>query len=109
MTLERIAVIGEELALAFADGTECYLPLAVLRRACPCAQCQGEPDALGRVIKPGVSYGLGAFELRGWDIVGGYAIQPRWADGHNTGIYGFSYLEKLARSLANGRSHNPGG
>jgi DUF971 family protein len=104
MTLEHIAVIGDELALAFAGGKECYLPLAALRRACPCAQCQGEPDALGRVVRPGVSYGPGAFELRGWEMVGGYAIQPRWADGHNTGIYSFSYLEQLAAAMVQGGS-----
>jgi DUF971 family protein len=28
--------------------------------------------------------------------VGGYAIQPVWADGHNTGIYSFEYLLRIA-------------
>ena len=28
--------------------------------------------------------------------VGGYAIQPVWADGHNTGIYSFDYLQRIA-------------
>jgi len=28
--------------------------------------------------------------------VGGYAIQPVWADGHNTGIYSFEYLRRVA-------------
>lgn len=109
MTLEHITVIGDELALAFAGGSECYLPLPALRRACPCAQCQGEPDALGRVVKPAAVLGQGAFDLRGWDIVGGYAIQPRWADGHSTGIYSFSYLERLAAALEESRSQNPSG
>jgi DUF971 family protein len=27
--------------------------------------------------------------------VGGYAIQPVWADGHDTGIYSFEYLRML--------------
>jgi DUF971 family protein len=26
--------------------------------------------------------------------VGGYAIQPVWADGHATGIYSFDYLKR---------------
>ena len=30
-----------------------------------------------------------AFELNCFITVGGYAIQPVWADGHNTGIYSF--------------------
>ena len=38
-----------------------------------------------------------SFELLGFDMVGGYALQPRWADGHNTGIYSFTYLRRLAQ------------
>jgi DUF971 family protein len=96
LVLNNAAVIGDELALSFADGEELYLKLPMLRRACPCANCQGEPDALGRVIKPKVEYGPRAFDLLKFEIVGGYAIQPYWADGHATGIYGYTYLQKLA-------------
>lgn len=96
LSLKSTAVIGDELALAFGDGTECYLPLPMLRRACPCALCQGEPDALGRVAKPTVEYTAGAFELLDMEIVGGYALQLKWADRHSSGIYGFAYLKKLA-------------
>lgn len=95
MILEHAAVIGEELALVFAGGREIYLPLAMLRRACPCAACQGEPDALGRVVRPHVEYGPGAFELRQYQAVGGYALQLFWADGHATGIYSYEYFFKL--------------
>lgn len=94
--LQNVAVVGEELALVFHDGFEAYLPLPMLRRACPCAACQGEPDAMGRVIRPQVEHGPGAFQLRRIDRVGGYALQPGWADGHASGIYSFDYLRKLA-------------
>ncbi|MDP3851033.1 MAG: DUF971 domain-containing protein [Luteolibacter sp.] len=96
LTLENAVVIGNELALSFADGFEAYLPLPMLRRACPCAACQGEPDALGRVIRPRVEYGPKAFDLLKFDLVGGYAIQLFWGDGHSSGIYAFAYLQKLA-------------
>ena len=94
-TLENATVIGNELALSFSDGSEAYLPLPMLRRACPCAKCQGEPDAMGRVLKPAVEHGPGAFDLLRFETVGGYAIQPYWADGHSTGIYSYSYLQSL--------------
>lgn len=87
--------IGEELAIAWSDGVETYLPLEKLRRACPCAACVGEPDALGQVIRPEVKYRPGSFELVSWQAVGGYAIQPKWGDGHNTGLYSFAYLRRL--------------
>ncbi len=94
--LEHAAVIGNELALSFADGLEAYLPLPMLRRACPCAVCQGEPDALGRVVRPTVEHGPRAFELLKYETVGGYAIQLFWGDGHSSGIYSYAYLQKLA-------------
>lgn len=94
--LEHAAVIGTELALRFGDGEELYLPLDMLRRACPCAACQGEPDALGRVLRPVQQIGARGFELLRYEVVGGYALQLFWADGHSTGIYSFDYLHRLA-------------
>lgn len=93
---ENIQAIGGELAIAWSDGVESYLPLEPLRRACPCAGCGGEPDVLGQVIRPEVSYTSRSFELAGWQLIGGYALQPRWGDGHNTGLYSFAYLRRLA-------------
>jgi DUF971 family protein len=95
-TLQHVAIVGDEFACVFGDSFEAYLPLAMLRRACPCAACQGEPDALGRVVRPLVEHGPRAFELSRFEQVGGYALQLFWADGHSSGIYSFSYLRKLA-------------
>ncbi len=95
-SLTHAAVIGNELALSFSDGAELYLELPLLRRACPCAACQGEPDALGRVVRPTVEHGPRAFELVKFEAIGGYAVQLFWADGHAYGIYSFPYLFKLA-------------
>ena len=90
-----IQKIGTELAIAWPDGQETYIPLETLRRACPCASCGGEPDVLGRLLRPEVSYSPASFDLLGWETVGGYGLQPRWADGHRTGIYTFAYLQRL--------------
>ncbi len=95
LTLVHATVIGDELALSFSNGGEVYIPLQMLRRACPCAACQGEPDALGRVVRPRVEHGPRAFELLKFEQVGGYALQPSWGDGHSSGIYAFAYLQSL--------------
>ncbi len=97
MTLapSRIDILGHELAIAWNDGKESFIPLEKLRRACPCATCGGEPDVLGRVERPRVSYGPKSFELRDVGLVGGYALQPTWNDGHNTGLYTFRQLRAL--------------
>lgn len=96
LKLQNATLIGDELALAFEDGCEAYIPLPMLRRACPCAVCQGEPDALGRVVRPSVEHGPRAFDLLRFDVVGGYALQLFWKDGHSSGIYSFTYLRNLA-------------
>ena len=82
----NIQLIGNELAVQWNDGTETYLLLERLRRACPCAACGGEPDVLGNIVRPNVTYTDASFELAGWELIGGYASQPRWRDGHNTGL-----------------------
>lgn len=88
--------IGNELAIAWSDGEESFLSLEYLRRHCPCAVCGGEPDVMGNVVRPQPQYGPESFELREIEYVGGYAIQPRWGDGHRTGLYSWNYLRKLA-------------
>jgi DUF971 family protein len=92
----NIQIIGNELAIAWNDGSESFFPLEKLRRSCPCAGCGGEPDVLGRVVRPQVSYTPASFQLRGWEMVGGYAWQPTWQDGHSSGLYGFEFLRRLA-------------
>ncbi len=93
---KNVQLIGNELAIDWNDGSESFLAIDLLRRACPCAGCGGEPDVLGTVIRPEVTYTARSFELDRWDFVGGYAIQPTWADGHRTGIYSYAYLKRLA-------------
>jgi DUF971 family protein len=92
---KNVQLIGDELAIQWNDGAESYLRLEFLRRACPCAACGGEPDVLGRVLRPEVNYSSESFALAGFEVVGGYALQPRWRDGHNTGLYTFQYLRRL--------------
>jgi len=92
-----IQQIGIELAIAWNDGSESFLPLDLMRRACPCAACGGEPDVLGNIERPDVTYTPQSFVLRGWQVIGGYAVQPTWGDGHGTGLYTFQYLQRLGK------------
>jgi DUF971 family protein len=92
-----IQQIGGELAIKWDDGGESFIALEKLRRRCPCADCQGEPDILGQLHKgPEEPLTPPSFQLRRMVNVGGYGIQPVWADGHDSGIYSFDYLRKLA-------------
>ena len=89
--------IGNELAIKWEDGSESYIPLEKLRRACPCAGCKGEVDIMGQVHRgPEIALAPSSFELRRINHVGGYGISPVWADGHATGIFNFELLRRLA-------------
>jgi DUF971 family protein len=99
MRPENVQPIGEELAVRWEDGSESYIPLAKLRRHCPCAGCRGEMDILGNLYKnPDRPLTTEAFKLVQVVRVGGYALQPVWADGHATGIYSYDYLRQVADS-----------
>lgn len=92
-----LQVIGGELAIKWDDGRESFIPLEQLRRACPCAGCKGETDILGNQHRgPAPVLTPRSFELVKIARVGGYGIQPVWADGHATGIFTFANLERMA-------------
>jgi len=97
MRLIDVQQIGNELALKWNDGGENFIPLEKLRHCCPCAGCKGETDILGNLYKnPEQKLAAAAFQLVRIMNVGGYAIQPVWADGHATGIFSFEYLKQVA-------------
>lgn len=83
------------LKITWGDGRECRFSAAELRRACPCAQCVNEWTGQ-RVLKPeNVHEDLQISDL---SVVGRYALNFRWSDGHETGIYSFRYLRELCES-----------
>lgn len=92
LKLTAIAPFRNELALSWSDSLEQFLSLELLRRACPCAVCCGEPDVMGRGDAPARNYKPGSFELKSYDFVGGYGLSLKWADGHATGIYSYNFL-----------------
>jgi DUF971 family protein len=95
--------IGNDLAIRWENGGETFIPLEQLRRACPCAGCKGETDVMGNVYKgPDRALAPEAFRLLKLQLVGGYAVQPVWADGHSTGLYSFDYLRRLEEQLRQG-------
>ena len=80
------------LRITWADGRVCEYAAATLRRACPCAQCVNEWTG-ERTLKPGAI--ADEVEISDLSIVGRYALNFRWSDAHETGIYSFQYLRDL--------------
>ena len=86
-----------EVRILWADGLQSTYSLDYLRQICPCATCnemRRNQDPL-RVLS--VDQIVITAELRPErpvEMVGNYALQFFWADGHNTGIYSFDYLRE---------------
>jgi DUF971 family protein len=94
-----IQIVGQELAIKWDDGTESFVVLEKLRLSCPCAGCQGERDVMGNLYKPAPQpLRPDSFQIVQVTSIGGYAVQPVWADGHNTGLYAYDYLRRVADS-----------
>ncbi|MGV3755599.1 MAG: DUF971 domain-containing protein [Verrucomicrobiota bacterium] len=94
-----IQQIGDELAIKWDDQSESFIKLEKLRRLCPCAGCNGEKDIFGNVYKnPTKPYSAKSFQLVRLAYVGGYALQPHWADGHGSGLFAYDYLKRAAES-----------
>jgi DUF971 family protein len=95
LAIENLAIVGEELAIRWSDRRESYFGLEQLRRRCPCAQCAGEKGILGEIYRSETRLSPESFRLLKCAVVGGYAIQPEWADRHSSGIYSFDYLRSI--------------
>ena len=96
ITITDITVLGDTLAIKWSDNQESYYQLEELRKACPCAHCQGEPDVLGKVEKPRLKpLPEIAYHIKAYELVGSYVLKITWQDNHSTGLYSFDYLRAL--------------
>ncbi|MGH9327712.1 MAG: gamma-butyrobetaine hydroxylase-like domain-containing protein [Terriglobia bacterium] len=102
---------NDTLAIEWSDGHSSVYDYLFLRDECPCATCTGSEGGAGRsktaagdlpMFKPAPR------PLRA-ELVGRYALQIFWNDGHSTGIYTFPYLRGLCRcsECVGGRSATP--
>lgn len=86
------------LEITWPGGKVCRYPLSELREACPCAECRGGHSRMGRQFDPDHILTLTpkrVYTVQTLELVGNYALQPTWDDGHSTGIYTWDYLLRL--------------
>jgi len=80
----RVREGGRALRIAFADGFAASIPAERLRAASPSADKRRAPAPAGGVAIVGV------------EQIGNYAARFAFSDGHDTGIYTWELLRKLA-------------
>ena len=83
------------LEVAFSDGAVFSIPFELMRVYSPSAEVQGHGSGQD-VLQPGKR----AVDVVGLDPVGNYAVQPRFSDGHESGIFTWDYLYFLGSQQA---------
>lgn len=88
-TPQAITVHGQSrvLEVAFSDGASFRIPFELMRIYSPSAEVQGHGP--GQEV---LQTGKREVELAALDPVGNYAVQPRFSDGHDSGIFSWDYL-----------------
>jgi DUF971 family protein len=93
--IEPVQIVEESdraITIKWSDDTEMYYEAAQLRRACPCAGCVNEWTG-EKMLDPGkIAEDL---TISHTSIVGRYALNFHFSDGHDTGIFSFKYLREL--------------
>jgi len=78
--------------LAYEDGSDFRLPFELLRVYSPSAEVVGHGP--GQEV---LQVGKRDVTIQSLAPVGHYAVQPHFSDGHDTGLYSWSYLYWLAQ------------
>ena len=81
---------SHKLEVAFDDGTRFELPCEYLRVESPSAEVQGHSPEQRVWIGGKRDVNIAAIEP-----IGNYAVVLRFNDGHETGIYTWSFLKEL--------------
>ena len=102
------------LEIAYSDGRAFKLPYELLRVYSPSAEVRGHGPG-----QETLQVGKRDVTIAAVEPVGHYAIQPRFSDGHESGIFSWDYLYELgadqdalwerylARLAAAGASRDP--
>jgi DUF971 family protein len=86
---------GNDLVIEWADGHHSAYSYRYLRDRCPCATCAGTEAPPPWEAGPLPMFGSGPLKPDKAELVGRYALQIYWSDGHSSGIYSFDYLRDL--------------
>ena len=89
----------EKLEIQWQDGRTCVYTISLLRSMCPCAMCrtirqesEGKRKPMLQILPGNYATPITALSA---NLVGNYALQIEWSDGHGSGIYTFEYLREL--------------
>lgn len=94
--VEPVQIIEESddaVSIKWSDDGETFFKATELRRACPCAGCVNEWTGEKLLDTASVPNDISFKHI---SIVGRYALNFHFSDGHDTGIFSFAYLRQLS-------------
>jgi len=80
------------LRVEFANGVSETIPAELLRVTSPSAEVQGHSPEERKLVA-----GKRDVSIRAIEPVGNYAVRLVFSDGHDTGLFTWSYLYRLAQ------------
>ena len=80
------------LEVDFEDGRTIVLPAELLRVESPSAEVRGHGGGPRQIL-----LGKQDVKIAGLEPVGNYALRIGFDDGHDSGLFSWSYLHKLGR------------
>ena len=83
---------SRQLEIAFADGQRFRIAYELMRVCSPSAEVQGHGP--GQEV---LQTGKREVDIEAIEPVGHYAVKPRFSDGHDSGLFSWSYLYALGR------------
>ena len=89
ITLKRAE---KRLDMSFDDGSVFALPAEYLRVESPSAEVQGHGPGQRKLVT-----GVRNVTIAAVEPVGNYAVRLCFSDGHDTGLYSWTYLYELGR------------
>ena len=93
--IEPVKIIEEndsKISIVWSDDVETNYNASQLRRACPCAGCINEWTGEKMLDASKIPDDLSFKHI---SIVGRYALNFHFSDGHDTGIFSFKFLRDL--------------
>ena len=93
--IEPTQIIEEsnaQVLIKWSDESETVYSATALRRACPCATCVNEWTGEKMLADESISEET---TFKHISIVGRYALNFHFSDGHDTGIFSFKYLREI--------------
>ncbi len=88
----RLKADRRALEISFDDGTRASLSAELLRVESPSAEVQGHGPGQKQLVR-----GKAEVTIRAVEPVGHYAVRLVFSDGHDTGLFSWPYLHRLAR------------